>query len=225
MTRARPAPRSAGFSFMEILVVMGIIAVLVGLSVGIFKIVGKKGPEMKTRALLMKMRTNIDAWRGSFKAWPPSDLNKLRAVIGTPVTVGKAVPPNDQNWGIESLVQCLMMQGYDHNAELDDDLVNTDKDELDKAFAKNGIAALSEGKDAWGNPLVYFTDADYAQAEKNPPTYISGEDSNLHGDVFLPKPWRNENGAFAQQGAYQIFSVGEDGVPNTDDDLKAWTAN
>jgi prepilin-type N-terminal cleavage/methylation domain-containing protein len=38
------APRSAGFSFMEILVVMGIIAVLVGLSVGIFKIVGKKGP-------------------------------------------------------------------------------------------------------------------------------------------------------------------------------------
>lgn len=225
MTRARPAPRSAGFSFMEILVVMGIIAVLVGLSVGIFKIVGKKGPEVKTRALLMKMRTNIDAWRGAFKAWPPSNLNNLAAVTGLRITVGKAQPPNDQNWGIESLLQCLTMPGYDHNPELDDDLVNTDGDELDKALAKSGVAALSEVKDAWGNPLIYFTDADYAQAEKNPPTYLTGEDSVMRGDAVLPKPWRNANGAFAQQGAYQIYSMGEDGQPNTEDDLKAWTAN
>jgi hypothetical protein len=178
---------------------------------------------MKTRPALEDAHEHRRVAR-RLQAWPPSDLNKLRAVIGTPVTVGKRCLRTIE-LGDQSLVQCLMMQGYDHNAELDDDLVNTDKDELDKAFAKNGIAALSEAKDAWGNPLVYFTDADYAQAEKNPPSYISGEDSNLHGDVFLPKPWRNENGAFAQQGAYQIFSVGEDGLPNTDDDLKAWTAN
>jgi len=168
MTRSRPASRAAGFSFMEILVVMGIIAVLVGLSVGIFKIVGKKGPEVKTRALLMKMRTNIDSWRGAFKAWPPSDLNKLNAVTGAKYGVGKAQPPNDANWGIESLVQCLLMPGYDHNAEIDED---------------------------------------------------------LRGDAVTPKPWRNPNGAFAQQGAYQIYSMGEDGMPNTDDDLKAWTSN
>lgn len=221
--RARRAPRAAGFSFMEILVVMGIIAVLVGLSVGIFKIVGKKGPEVKTRALLMKVRTSIDSWRGNFKAWPPSNLNNLAAVTGLRLTVGKATPPNDQNWGIESLVQCLMMPGYDHNPELDEDLVNTDGDDLDKALAKSGIATLSEVKDAWGNPLVYFTDADYAQAEKNPPTYVLGDD--FKNEVVTPKPWRNSNGAFAQQGAYQIYSMGADGQPNTDDDLKAWTSN
>ena len=34
--------------------------------------------------------------------------------------VGKAQPPNDQNWGIESLVQCLLMPAYDHNAEIDE---------------------------------------------------------------------------------------------------------
>jgi len=225
MTRARPVSRSAGFSFMEILVVMGIIAVLVGLSVGIFKIVGKKGLEVKTRALLMKMRTNIDSWRGAFKAWPPSDLNKLGAVTGLKLAIGKAQPPNDTNWGIESLVQCLLMPGYDHNAEIDEDLINTDTDELDKVLAKNGVASLSEVKDAWGNPLVYFTDADYAQAAKNPPTYLTGEDSALRGDAVTPKPWLNPNGAFAQQGAYQIYSMGEDGKPNTDDDLKAWTSN
>lgn len=208
---------------MEILVVMGIIAVLVGLSIGVFQIVNKKAPEVKTRAVLMKARANVDSWRGTNRAYPPSNLNNLKAVTGLQVTVGKAVPPNDTNWGIESLVQCLTMKGYGHNADVDEDLINTDEDHLDPALAKSGLTDLFELKDAWGNPLVYFTDADYLQAEKNPPSYQQGLDSG--GNIVTPKPWRASSGAFAQQGAYQLFSMGPDGEPNTEDDLKAWTSN
>ena len=216
-----------GFSFVEILVVMGIIAVLVGLGLAAFKIVSGKAPEVKTRALLQKMRANLDAWRGAYKMTLPSDLQKLK-LIGIPLTPGKPQPPNTTNAEIESVVQCLTMPGFDHNPDIDGDLMNSDDDKLDKPFAKSGVADLFEVKDAWGNPLVYFTDADYATAEKNPPTLLCGADALANaGAAVNPKPWRNVGadgtpGAFAQSGGYQLYSMGPDGIPNTEDDLTAW---
>ena len=217
--RARVGLR--GFSFVEILVVMGIIAVLVGLGLGAFKIVSQKAPEVKTKALLQKVRASVDAWKGSYKATLPSDLQKL-VLLGLPFKPGKPQPPNTTNAGIEAVVQCLYLPGTDQNPDLDGDLANTDADNLDKALSKTGLTALFEIVDAWGNPLVYFTDADYAKAEKDPPTYICGEEAPNAGAAVNPKPWRNESGAFAQSGGYQLYSMGPDGLPNTDDDIKAW---
>jgi prepilin-type N-terminal cleavage/methylation domain-containing protein len=224
----RPArPDRRGFSFVEILVVMGIIAVLVGLGLAAFKIVSGKAPEVKTRALLQKMRANCDAWRGAYKMTLPSDLQKLK-LIGIPLTPGKPQPPNTTNAEIESVVQCLTMPGFDHNPDIDGDLMNSDDDKLDKAFAKSGQPDLYEVKDAWGNPLVYFTDADYANAEKNPPTLLCGADALANaGAAVNPRPWRNQNpdgspGSFAQSGGYQLYSMGPDGIPNTEDDITAW---
>lgn len=210
------------FSFVEILVVMGIIAVLVTLGLAAFKIVQRKAPEVKTKALLQKMRANIDAWRGAYKATLPSDLQKL-AALGVPFKPGKPVPPNVTNAGIEAVVQCLYLKGFDHNPDIDGDLINTDKDSLDKALSRTGAAELFEIVDGYGNPLIYFTDADYRDAEKSPPTYICGDDAPHAGEAVYPKPWRNEaGGAFAQAGGYQLYSMGEDGEPNTEDDIKAW---
>jgi prepilin-type N-terminal cleavage/methylation domain-containing protein len=210
------------FSFVEILVVMGIIAVLVTLGLAAFKIVQQKAPQVKTKALLQKMRANIDAWRGAYKATLPSDLQKL-AALGLPFKPGKPVPPNVTNAGIEAVVQCLYLPGFDHNPDIDGDLINTDKDSLDKALSRTGAVELFEVVDGYGNPLIYFTDADYRDAEKNPPTYICGDDAPNAGAAVNPKPWRNEaGGAFAQAGGYQLYSMGEDGLPNTEDDIKAW---
>lgn len=222
----RPARRARGFSFVEILVVMGIIGVLVGMGLAAFKIVSGKAPEVKTKALLQKMRANCDAWRGAYKATLPSDLQKLK-LLGLPFTPGKPQPPNTTNAEIESVVQCLTLPGFDHNPDIDGDLGNTDEDRLDKALAKSGDAALFEVLDAWHNPLVYFTDSDYANAEKNPPTLLCGPDSDTPGAAVNPRPWRNVNpdgspGAFAQSGGYQLFSMGADGLPNTEDDITAW---
>lgn len=217
---AAPAVRARGFSFVEILVVMGIIAVLVGLGLGAFKIVQAKAPEVKTKALLQKMRANVDAWKASNKATLPSDLQKL-GLLGLPFKPGKPQPPNTTNAGIEAVVQCLYLPGSDQSPDIDGDLANTDGDHLDKVLAKTGSADLFEVVDAWGNPLVYFTDAEYRDAEKSPPTYILGEEAG--GRAVTPRPWRNEpGGAFSQAGGYQLYSMGPDGEPNTDDDIKAW---
>ena len=206
---------------------MGIIAVLVGLSLVVYPLIARKAPEVKTKALLQKVRLDIDAWRGTYRMTLPSDLQKLKQ-DGVPLTIGKPVPPNTTNAEIESVVQCLTMPGFDHNPDIDGDLMNSDEDHLDKPFARGGIADLYEVKDAWGNPLNYFTDADYASADNSPPTVVNGAESRANpGASVHPKPWRNENsdgssGAFAQAGGYQLFSSGPDGVPNTADDITAW---
>jgi prepilin-type N-terminal cleavage/methylation domain-containing protein len=216
-TSRRP---QAGFSFIEVLVVMGIIAVLVGMGVGVYMLAVKKAPEVRTDALLGKMRANIDSWRGQFKTYPPSDLQRLPMVTGMPMKIGRPNPSNVSNWGVESLYQCLRMPGYSHDPDLPDaELSNTDEDELDRAFASNGSAALLEVKDAWDNPLVYFLEGDYASAEKDPPVYL-----NKDGEAVNPKPYRSASGGFAQPGSYQLYSMGPDGQPNTGDDRLAWEA-
>lgn len=211
---------SAGFSFIEILVVMGIIAVLVGLGIGVYQIAAKKTPQVKTDALLQKMRSNVDMWRGQFRAVPPSALERIAVITGLPIKVGKPQPSNTNNVGIETLYQCLVMPGFPHNPDIDAELCNTDEDFLDKPLAKSGAKDLFEIKDAWDNPLVYMVEADYAAFEKDPPTYI-----NAQGEAVNPKPYRSPSGGFAQPNGYQLYSMGPDGQPNTDDDRKAWATD
>ncbi len=211
-----------GFSFIEILVVMGIIAVLVGLSLGLASLLATNAPVIKTKSLLAKLRTGIDAWRGVYQMTLPSDMQQFRR-LGLPLTIGKPVPPNTTNAENEAVVQGLSMRGFDHNSDIDGDLMNSDGDRLDTPLARSGVADLHEVKDDWGNPLNYFTDAQYAAAERSPPSVINGADSKANaGATVHPKPWRNAGGAFAQAGGYQLFSSGPDGVPNTDDDITAW---
>ena len=142
-----------------------------------------------------------------------------------PFKVGKVA--NTMNMGIESVYQSLMLPGFDHKPELSDsEISNTDDDRLDKPLSAGSPADLLEIRDAWGNPLVYFEDRDYALAEKEGVPYQVGSsadtDAKGGGDVVQAKPWRLSSGGFAQPGRYQLFSMGPDGLPNTDDDIKAW---
>ena len=218
MTTSARARAVRGFSFIEILVVMGIIAVLVGLGIGIYGLAAKKTPIVKTHALVGKMRTNIDLFRGKFRAIPPSDLTRIAIVTGLPIKVGKPTPSNTTNMGIEALYQCLMMPGFDNNPDIDADLCNTDEDNLDKALARSGAKELFEVKDAYGNPLVYMVEADYAVFDKDPPAYVT-----KNGETVYPRPWKAEGGnGFAQPNAYQLYSMGADDLPNTPDDIRSW---
>jgi prepilin-type N-terminal cleavage/methylation domain-containing protein len=215
-------PRRGGFTFIEILVVMGVIAVLVGLSIGMYGSVAKRAAELETRAVVQKMRVDIDAWRAAYKMTVPSDLQRLKQA-GVPAAIGATIPPNTTNSGIEAAVQCVTMLGFDHNADIDGDLMNSDEDRLDRPLARSGVPDLFETRDKWGNPLIYIPDADYAAAEKNPPSVLNGADSRANpGEMVHPRPWRNASGAFAQAGGYQLYSMGPDGKPNTDDDITAW---
>jgi prepilin-type N-terminal cleavage/methylation domain-containing protein len=219
MTRRATACREGGFSFIEILVVMGIIAVLVGVGVGAWMLAARKAPQVKTEAMLSKTRSNLDMWRAKFRAYPPSNMDRLPLVTNIQgLKVGQPNPQNLNNYGIESLLQALKMPGFGHNPDYsDDDFCNTDEDFLDKALAADGVRDLLELKDAWGNPLIYLVEADYAPSEKDPPVYVNGA-----GEAIYPKAWKAAAGGFEQPSGYQLFSVGPDGQPNTDDDMKSW---
>ena len=66
---------------------------------------------------------------------------------------------------------------------------------------------------------MYFVNTDYARADADPPSYWLAD-----GTEVLPRPWKyvDESRGFAEPRGIQVFSMGEDGQPNTEDDVKAW---
>jgi prepilin-type N-terminal cleavage/methylation domain-containing protein len=215
-----PRRRAHGFSFIEILVVMGIIAVLVGIGIGVYSLVIRKTPELKAKSLVQKVANGVEAWKRQYKAYPPTTFEKIRLVTGLGIQVTGRT--NATNVGIEVLYQCLYLKGVDFDPDIADvERANLDdEDKLEKPITRDDNAFLFEIVDPWGNPLVYFVEGDYATAEKSPPVYVMGEEAPERG--AQPKPWRSSTGGFAKPGSFQLFSMGPDGVPNTDDDLKAW---
>jgi prepilin-type N-terminal cleavage/methylation domain-containing protein len=220
---ARPAHADAGFSFVEILVVMSIIAVLAGLSVVVVQIMARKGPEMKTKTLLQRVVPATEQWKNQFHAYPPTNPQNIFTVTNLPSTKVARLPSTD-NLGIRSLYLCLRLSAFRGNVELnDEDLMNTDDAALDKPLEGMTSPNLFEIKDAWGNPLVYINSQQYDEYTKNPPTYVFTDPTTDEPQRLPVKPWRSEKtGAFEQARSYQLFSVGPDGQPNTEDDLKAW---
>lgn len=212
------ARRQAGFSFIEILVVMGIIAVLAGLGIAIVNIFIRKSPQFETDATLRKVKATVGAWQLRFQMLPPVRLADIHnaASIGQPIKH----TGNSENEGIEALYQAFYWPGFGTDAELDGDkeLANTDDDRLAQAPNNSDRGPeLREIVDGWGNPLVYFVNTVYAQADQNPPTYMLKNDTSVQ-----PRPWREEAGGFVNPNSFQVFSMGEDGQPNTEDDRKGW---
>ena len=224
-----PAPRprrasSRGFSFIEVLVVMGIIAVLAGVALVVMGVVQKKRPQIITKTRLAKIAGTIEAFRMQTGNFPPSDLQQIKLKTGFPIQPSKMT--NTVNMGNESLYQCLILPGFDNKLSVsEDELGNTDDDRLDKPLAANGSPVLYELLDAWGNPFVYLVDADYLPSMKEGVTYTLGLQARDTTDAE-PSPqvraWKLSTGGFAQPGKYQLFSMGPDGIPNTEDDVKAW---
>lgn len=209
---------AAGFSFLELLVVMGILAVLAGIGAVVYRVAFQRKSEFATKTLLQKVGGDIDLFRSRYGTYPASSLAMLPAVLGTPLKVGRTTPSNTTNVGVEAMYQSFVAPGVGVNPNLDADKSNTDRDAFDRALDPRGDPKLYEVKDEKGNPLVYILDADYEAFEKAPPVYLDKD-----GVEFRPKPWRNPDGSgFAQPHGYQLFSIGPDGVPNTADDAKAW---
>lgn len=204
-----------GFTFMEVLVVMGIIAVLAGLTVVAMNIIVRRGPEFTSETTVKKIKAVTDQWKSRFERLPPSDPKRLHKAAG-----GDPLPSmsNSVNVGIETLYQALYWPFFNSDPSLNDEEIgNTDEDEFDKATSQGTTAY--EIVDGWGNPLVYFVNTDYAKADEDPPTYRLAD-----GTDVTPRPWkyRDEARGFAEPNGFQIFSMGEDGIPNTDDDVKSW---
>ncbi len=207
-----------GFSFIEILVVMGIIAVLAGLSTVVLQIWAKRKPEMATQTRLTQLAATIGVFQRKFERFPPSDMTRIQRTAGGPKGIKKV--PNGYNEGIEALFQALNWPTFAGSGVFNEnDVSNTDEDELEDAPTTWGTQ-LWEVVDGWGNPIIYFLHTDYSKAAESPPAYLKAD-----GDEVFPTPWKYDlEGAtgFAQPNGFQVFSMGEDGIPNTEDDLKSW---
>jgi prepilin-type N-terminal cleavage/methylation domain-containing protein len=217
MRSDRQRLRQAGFSFIEILIVMAIIGVLSGIVVVAIQMVAKKKPEFETETRLGKIKAGADTVKMKWGMYPPATLAALGTASGTANAIKKV--SNHTNEGIESLVQAMYWNGVEFDAQLGDgEFVNTDDDSLDKAVGVRG-KVLNEVVDGWGNPLVYFPHTEYGAAFEKGVDYVLGNESG--GTVVTVRPYKTENG-FANPVSYQIFSFGPDGVPNTDDDIVGW---
>jgi prepilin-type N-terminal cleavage/methylation domain-containing protein len=216
MTTRQTLRRAAGFSFIEILVVMGIISVLAGLGVVIVGIMQRRQPRDKTNITLVKVKAVIDQWKQRFYEYPPSTLAGLAKAAALPAP--KQTDRNGVNEGIEALYQALYVDGFPGQPDLnfEAEVSNLDGDKLQQKLTSRGLD-LSEIKDGYGNPLVYFVNTEYVKFEQHPPDYV-----NFNGDQVNPLPYREEGGGFVNPNGFQIFSMGEDGIPNNGDDLKAW---
>ena len=207
--------RQRGFTFIEVLVVMGIIAVLVGLSVaGITYFLHTRMPAMETSNRLNKISGYINGWKLRFERYPPSDPKKIHKAAG-----GKPLPPMPDGFNvpIESLYQALTWPGAVEVSFAEDEKGNTDEDEFSKPTHAGEIPY--ELIDKWGNPFIYIEYTQYALAAESPLIFFNGE-----GEEVEAVPWRESENSenFAEPRGFQLFSMGEDGQPNTEDDVKAW---
>ena len=209
-----------GFSFIEVLVVMGIIGVLVS---GVVFIVGnwmEKRPEMMTRDRMMTVKVAIESTRSIFAAYPADDVRNIEKRWATGLAVKIKAPNNRTNRGIEAVVQAFNWPGNSTNPEFGDgDFVNTDEDVFGVAISAGKGADALELKDEWENPLIYIESQSYQKAKKNGGVEVMTAD----GEVVRAMPYENEDGSFVNAASFQLFSMGPDMEPNTDDDVLVWT--
>lgn len=209
--------RQRGFSFIEILIVMAIIGVLAAGATVAITMWNKRAPIFATEKTLSKTKLYIDDWKQSFGMYPPSEVTRLHTVAGQGPKA--STPENKINAGIESIYQALYWQGFNKDPEWgEDELSNTDEDALKKGINKHQTTDLMEIRDAYGHPLVYFQKDDYDVAfNAGGVAYMNGE-----LDEFEARPYKREDGTYYNPGSFQIWSVGADGEPNTDDDIVLW---
>lgn len=165
--------------------------------------------EPNVGARLRQLRDAIQAWETRFGAYPPSRL-AAGAAEGPEATPFRVQPPNAINEGIEALYLALDRADL-LPPEAEFCTTNTDADAL---AGPEPSQPLLEFCDPWGHPLVYFVAADYADALRDPPTYVTDV-----GDAVAALPRRDAARAVRRPTSYQLFSMGADGQPNTDDDV------
>lgn len=200
--------RRAGFTLVELLVVMAVIVVLLGLSLPAISAVRRKSQVRETEALMQRLKLALATYQQDFGDYPPSSFRRL------------GLRGNGQNEGIELMLRCLTTRARTGPyVELEDgQLGNLDEDRLpsdaDPTQSTMSTRELLEVLDAWRNPLVYLHNADYDQG---------GAATLQQGGLAQVAAGKSEKtGQFLGLTTFQLWSAGPDGVAGTDDDLRLW---
>lgn len=212
--------RQRGFSFIELLVVMGIIGVLVGGVLVAVNYVFEWKPRWKTQDTIARLTVHIEDWENHYEFYPPTSAADLLDTVRW--RHGCTGLPNAVNDGNECVNQSLLLPGAPTNPAWSvAEEGNLDGDALPRSVNRLGTTALTETLDGYGRPYVYLHSDDYARHADAGVIYSS---HTVGGDAIevTPRPHRRADGSFANPRSFQLFSMGPDGVPNTEDDIVAW---
>jgi prepilin-type N-terminal cleavage/methylation domain-containing protein len=205
---------NTGFTLIEILVVLAIVAALIGLVTPILFKTQEQGERAATAADLQKMKLALKE-----RVADP----KVGDVPPTSLAAAGFESPNDLNEGIEVLVATLGATDATLNPFEDEArLINTDGDRDPRRTTYQQSKEFFEYADAWGNPFIYFRLRDF---ESNPDAKVRYQTKD--GEIIEVGPVRSQkSGTFAGiSDGYQLISMGPDEEYGNDDDVVSWRSN
>lgn len=207
---------SAGFSLIELLVVMAIIATLAGLGMQFIPQFFRAGETASVETALQQLSAALEAYASNPKNgdYPPTALDNE-------TLPGFGVRRNEYNMGIESVMVCLNRPGMTSKFEIDDLPWDDAIDNLDQDSSAVALTTISKKRDlweildAWGTPIAYFHHRDYDDVERRNMGRITGADG-----IIKAKPVKNpKTGAWYRAKSFQLISAGQDLIFNTEDDV------
>ena len=214
--------KDAGFTLIEILVVISIIGVLAGLVGVLITKARAQQLETSTQQLVQTiLPMKIELYRQEMGRYPASTISGLQKSGGR-LKLWKSVNTTDGNSNNESVeVLVVQLRHPDFSKRLQDDELgaidpptgNVDEDEFTEQPAGSDSSAATELLDAWGHPIIYIYNADYDKVF----TVM-----NARGELVEVSALKKPNGTYYNPNKFQIISLGEDGDQSTDGDPMLW---
>ncbi len=208
--------RRAGFSLVELLVVMAILSVLGGLAVIGLPRMMRAGDQSLMENVLMQLDAALESYETDAKNgdYPPT-------LLDSDEFPGVGQRTNLDNCGNESIILCLNRRGrgslFDIEGMKGVSLTNTDADRTQAVLTSFGPddRELYELVDVWGTPVAYFHHRDYGIVENRDLGRATAAE-----EMLKAVPWRNpKTRSFYQRDKFQLISAGADMKFNTEDDI------
>ncbi len=195
MKNLQPYPsRRSAFTLIELLIVIGIIALLAGLAIPASGVAMRMVKKVKTQAALKDITLGIKQYQVEYSRYPvPSDYKSESPI---PLSEGNGV--------------LKVLLGQNESGMNAREIAF-----IEPPPAKNGAGGLTGDKgsygyaDTWGEPFEVVMDVNYDNRIDNPDS--QNDDPMVKGDA----PSELIMGAIA-------YSIGEDKKKGTKDDIASW---
>ena len=203
MRPPRTGRARAGFTLLEIMVVIAIIGLLMGLVAVAVSRQSGAGRIAECRSRIEQFALLLESYKDRTGDYPSAKL----AALGVK-------DANQVNEGIEAAVAALRAPDWGGRRPEERWLSNGDQDSSKLLKSMDGSNVLLELVDPWDDPIAYIPASSYGDTF----TYRLGEGESSE-DVTLQAETNPKTRAPWQFDSFQLRSAGPDGLFGTDDDV------
>jgi prepilin-type N-terminal cleavage/methylation domain-containing protein len=198
----------AGFTLIEILAVILIIGILTGVLVSQLGGADDAAKSSLTKSYLKQLELTIKEYSNAKGGFPSSHFD-----------ADAGIDNGGTNIGAEALYVALFTDGWVDaiDAELVDNLGNTDGDSSSRVLVDGMGRELHEIVDAWENPIAYIDRLDYGIENREYVTYSPDTGEEIQSYVSARKMAGKDR--YHKRTEFQLISAGQDGEFGTDDDI------